>query len=101
MAKKKKIETTELVEKKPISEGLKLMLRLYIFSVVPTLLTFLLLGINSQTGELNINWLILRNLFLFETITFIIAGLDKYKHEYEKQKDPINTEGKSMGLVRF
>ena len=83
-------------------EAFKLVMRLYVFSIVPTLGAFLLTGINMTTGEITINWMIFRAIFLFQTITFILAGIDKYKHEYLSlvEEDP-EKEGKSRGLVSF
>lgn len=101
MAKKKSVVDNKILEQKAMIEGIRLVMRLYIFSVAPLLLTFLLSGINMETGELNINWMVFRNIFLFQTITFILAGMDRYKHVYLKSKDPVGTEGKSMGIVKI
>ena len=101
MAKKKTKIDTQAIKHDAFIEAMKLMLRLYIFSVAPLLLASLLSGINTATGELNIDWLVFRNIFLFQTITFIIAGIDKFKHEYAKAQDPVANEGKSLGIVKF
>ena len=83
-------------------EAFKLVMRLYVFSIVPTLGAFLLTGINMATGAITIDWMIFRAIFLFQTITFILAGIDKYKHEYLSlvEEDP-EKEGQSRGLVSF
>lgn len=87
---------------KAFIEGVKLILRLYIFSIVPILGAILLTGINVQTGEISINWMVFRAVFLFETITFFLAGLDKYKHTYSKETNPvIKSSGKSAGILKF
>lgn len=87
---------------KAFIEGLKLVLRLYVFSIVPILGGILLTGINTQTGEILINWAVFRAVFLFQTITFVLAGLDKFKHTYAKETNPvIKSSGKSAGILKF
>lgn len=87
---------------KAFIEGAKLVARLYIFSIVPILGAILLTGINLETGAISINWAVLRAVFLFETITFVLAGLDKYKHTYTKETNPvIKASGQSAGILKF
>lgn len=82
-------------------KSIKLVLRLYVFSVVPILGTMVLSGIDTTTGIININWALIKAVFIFQTVTFILAGLDKYKHEYLKSISPEDTKGQSMGIVKF
>lgn len=104
---KKMAEVSQMIDKfeeqtVALFEAFKLVMRLYVFSIVPTLGYFLLAGINITTGEITINWMIFKAIFLFETLTFILAGIDRYKHEYLSlvNEDP-EKEGKSRGLVSF
>lgn len=82
-------------------EALKLVLRLYVFSIVPIIGSIILMGVNPTTGSITINWMVIRAVFIFETVTFVVAAVDKYKHEYLKSLNPEETEGKSMGIVKF
>lgn len=81
-------------------EGLKYFLRTEIFSVVPLLLGLVLMGINTETGAIAINWFLLRAVFLFQTITALLGAIDKAKHIYGKEMNPDDV-GKSFGIVKF
>lgn len=82
-------------------EALKLVLRLYVIAVVPATLLVVLNGLDLTTGSMNINWGMVQVVFYFNSLTFIIAGIDKWKHEYAKDVDPDANSGKSNGLVPF
>ena len=89
-------------------ESAKLVLRLYVLSLVPIVITlgnFILKGIDMTNYTINVDWEIAFNMvkvqFIFYTITFILAGVDKFKHKYLKALNPEELEGKSAGLVKF
>ncbi len=86
---------------KALVESLKEIARLYLVSLVPILGGILLMGINVQTGSIDINWMVLRAIFFAETITFTLRGIDRYKHVYLKSSEPEKYEGKSAGLLGF
>jgi len=82
-------------------EAIKLVLRMYVFTILPFLTTIILMGVNVTTGVIDINWKVLTAVFIFQTVVYIQAGVDKWKHEFTKGIDPIGTEGKSEGIVKF
>ena len=82
-------------------EAAKIYARNYILVVAPTLLALVLKGINLETGIIVINWMLLRAVWLAETIGFVMIALDRYKHVYEKLLNPEELEGKSAGIIRF
>ncbi len=93
--------------KKAIVEGIKLVGRLYVASLIPDFILILqaiLAGINVQTYTFNIDWQhigsMLATLVSYETIIFIIAGLDKFKHILEKETGRLS-EGESGGIIPF
>jgi hypothetical protein len=93
---------------KAFLESVKMILRLYIFSLIPIVGivgSHILGGINLQDYTITVDWLkvlnIIKVLVLFETVSFIVAGADKFKHKYLKSKFPEELEGKSAGLVKF
>ena len=88
-------------ESKAMLEAVKLVLRMYVFTIVPFLGAVILMGVNVTTGVVDINWGVLFAVFIFQTVTFVLAGVDKYKHVFNKSLDPVGTEGKSEGLVKF
>lgn len=82
-------------------EALKELGRLYLVSVVPLIIGVILTGINTETGAININWMIVRAVFLFQSLTFILRAVDKYKHILNKSLNPKGLEGKSAGIIPF
>ena len=93
---------------KAFLESAKLIIRLYIFSLVPivgTVGAYILSGIDMQNYVINVDWSQVLNMIkvqtLFYTITFIVAGVDKFKHTYLKALNPKELEGKSAGLVKI
>lgn len=93
---------------KAVLESAKLILRLYIFSLVPivgTVGAYILGGLDMTNYTINVDWVHVLNMIkvqtLFYTITFIVAGVDKFKHTYLKAKYPEELEGKSAGIVKI
>ena len=82
-------------------EAIKTYVRNYILVVAPTILILILKGINLETGEIVINWIMIKAVYISETLGFILVGLDRYKHVYTKSMNPEELEGKSAGIVRF
>ena len=86
---------------KALTEALKTYMRNYLLVVIPTLIVFILKGINLETGVIDFNWLIFRAIWLSETLGFILVGVDRYKHIYAKSVEPKKLAGKSAGILKF
>jgi hypothetical protein len=55
--------------------------------------------INTQTGEINMNWQMILAFTLFSFSGAVIRGLDKLKQVYEKTVNP--EPGVSQGIIPF
>jgi hypothetical protein len=77
-------------------EALKEGGRLVLLATLPTILA----GLSLTSGEIHINWLIIRNLALVEAIVFILKMIDKGKFTYSKDTKKLETDT-SNGLVPF
>jgi hypothetical protein len=86
--------------KEALQEGAKESLRTFIFMSTPLIIVFAMAGINTQTGEININFQVLSSMLLFQVFGVILAGLDKAKHIYGKLENP-DTKGESYGLLKI
>jgi hypothetical protein len=73
-------------------EALKEGGRLVLLATLPTIVA----GLSITTGEIAVNWLIIRNLALVEAIVFILKMLDKGKYIYSKE-----TETNAKGVLPF
>ena len=73
-------------------EALKEGGRLVLLATLPTILA----GLSLTSGEIQINWLIVRNLALVEAIVFILRMLDKGKYIYTKE-----TKTNAKGVLPF
>lgn len=82
-------------------EAIKELARLYLVSVVPLVIGVILTGINTETGAIDINWMIVRAVLLFQSLTFILRAIDKYKHVLNKSINPKALKGKSAGIIPF
>lgn len=78
------------MKKTPRNEAIKEFGRTLIFgliSVFITVLGMMVVGINQATGDININWLIVRAIFFAETLVTLklalTSAVDKYLHEAE------------------
>jgi len=85
--------------KKAIISAVNYVIREYFFSIITAIGTIVLTGINIQTGTITIPWAILRAVFLFNTVVFIIGAVDKLKHTYLSEEHPKLNDGKSVGIV--
>ena len=95
-------ETVMDARTKALAEAIKIYGRNYLLVVVPTLIVFVLKGINLETGEILINWLVFKAVWLSESLGFVLIGLDRYKHIYIKETNPVVKEsGKSAGIAPF
>ena len=79
---------------KPYIEGLKEMARVLLLGILPVLLS----SINTQTGEILINWGVVKATGIAVLLTASLRGLDKDLHLTGKiEKD----ETKTKGLTQF
>ena len=82
-------------------EAVKTYVRSWLLTISPIVVTFLLAGIDTNTGAIDINWILLRAIVLANSLSFIGVALDRYKHVYTKAKNPTELEGRSAGLLKF
>lgn len=78
----------------PFVEGLKELGRIVLLGIVPILIT----SINLTTGEISINWIIVRATALVIVLTAILKGIDKDRHLTGKIE---GDEAKTKGLTQF
>jgi hypothetical protein len=81
-------------EVKPLLEGAKEMGRIVLLGVLPIVLS----GINVQTGEITINWFVVRATALVILTTAILKGLDKDRHLTGKLS---GNKRQTKGIVGF
>ena len=90
--------------KHSLKEGLKEVGRYLVFGVLVEIavvvLPVVLLGINSQTGEIAVNWQLAYATGLITLLTATLRGLDKFKHVRSKLNSP-EKDGESQGLLWF
>lgn len=79
---------------KPLIEGLKDMARVLLLGVLPIIIA----SINTQTGEIVVNWSIIKATALTVVLTAILKGLDKDRHLNGKLEGDDN---KVKGLTQF
>lgn len=79
---------------KPFVEGLKELGRIVLLGIIPIAIT----GINLETGEININWVIVRATAIVIVLTAILKGIDKDRHLTGKIE---GDETKTKGLTQF
>jgi hypothetical protein len=79
---------------KPFVEGLKELGRIVLLGIIPILIT----SINLNTGEININWIIVRATAFVIVLTAILKGIDKDRHLTGKIE---GDDAKTKGLTQF
>ena len=79
---------------KPFVEGLKELGRIVLLGIIPILIT----SINLNTGEININWIIVRATAFVIVLTAILKGIDKDRHLTGKIE---GDDAKTRGLTQF
>ncbi|MFA5300340.1 MAG: hypothetical protein WC389_19320 [Lutibacter sp.] len=70
--------------------------RLVLLATLPTIVA----GLSLTTGEITVNWLVIRNLAIVEAIVFILKMIDKGKFTYSKDTKKLESDD-SNGLVPF
>jgi len=85
------------MKKTPINEAIKEFGRTMLFGLISLIITvigMIVAGINQSTGDININFIIIRAIFIAEAlITFklaITSALDKYIHDSKNSKSDLN-----------
>lgn len=93
-------------KKTALIEALNYIVRQFFFvflGLVALIASKIILGINLETGDIDVDWLLVFNMLkaaaLFSVLATGIGAVDKYKHVFAKEEDPKKTEGKSMGIV--
>jgi hypothetical protein len=79
-----------------LKEGIKQGLRVVVLSILPVIIS----GLNTQTGEININWRVVAVVGLVALLSFI----DKWLHEIGKIYEATDFEKYKKyitGLTRF
>lgn len=87
-----------------LKEGLKEVGRYLIFGVLMEIVTVVvpvvILGINTATGTIAINWQLVYAVGLTTLLTALLRGVDKFTHARNKILFPERT-GESQGLLPF
>lgn len=78
----------------PFVEGLKELGRIVLLGIIPILIT----SISLTTGEININWVIVKATALVIVLTAILKGVDKDRHLTGKIE---GDDAKTKGLTQF
>lgn len=78
----------------PYIEGLKEMARVLLLGTLPVVVA----SINTTTGEISINWAIVKATGLVVLLTAILRGIDKDRHLEGKIE---GDESKIKGLTQF
>lgn len=78
----------------PYIEGLKEMARVLLLGTLPVIVA----SINTTTGEISINWAIVKATGLVVLLTAILRGIDKDRHLEGKIE---GDESKIKGLTQF
>jgi fatty-acid desaturase len=86
---------------KALTESVKTYVRTWVLTVAPVALLFIAQGINLETGEIAVNWQVLRATVLYTTIGMFGITPDRYKHILNKSKAPKELEGQSAGILKF
>ncbi len=89
-----KLSTVTYKAVKPFIEGAKELARVVLLGIIPILLT----GINTSTGEISINWLVVKATTIAIILTAILKGLDKDIHLTGKIEE---NSKKIKGLTHF
>ena len=79
---------------KPLVEGVKELGRIVLLGIIPIAIT----GINLTTGEISINWVIIRATAIAIILTAILKGIDKDRHLTGKLE---GNKTKTKGLTQF
>ena len=90
--------TTDAI-KESLKEVARYMISIGIVDVLVTVGSLIQGMINTQTGVIAINWSLIGAVTLFGFIASVLRGLDKLKHVYEKNTEPV--VGKSQGIIPF
>ena len=87
-----------------IQEGLKEVARYLVFGVLVEIfmvvIPVLLLGIDTATGNIAINWQLAKAVGLATLFTALLRGVDKFTHAKGKLLYP-ESAGRSQGILGF
>ena len=91
----------KLAQKKAIIEALKEGGRYLVSALLVAIVPIILTGINTQTGAIGINWVLVKAIGLYTFFTIVLRMADKGFHTYNKERTALETKGASMGIIPF
>lgn len=80
---------------KALLEGFKELMRVTIFAAAPVILA----GINTTTGDIAINWNLVKAMAIVALVTGVLKMMDRTKHAYTKEVE--GPDGRPHGILPF